>query len=201
MTYQIAVVAEDRLTEAVLHKCISEFLPKFTILRSEVKNGRGNIQRNISAYANLSRVIPVLIGVDLDDNTCAPQLLDSWNVSQSQQKNLLLRVAIREIEAWVLGDKKQYARFIKGQSDDITSSPDDLNDPKLFLLELARKTAPDELKADLLPVNFNKKPRIGKAYNLRMCEFVTNKWRPHVARENSPSLNRAIIAIERINAS
>ena len=75
MARLLAVVAEDKLTQAVLHKCVAEYLPSFRICRSEVKNGRGNVQRELAAYAKLANTIPVLMGVDLDSDECAPLLL------------------------------------------------------------------------------------------------------------------------------
>ena len=79
----LSVVAEDKLTQAVLHKCVAEFLPDYKVLRSEVKGGRGNVQRELAAYSNLAKIMPVLIGVDLDHDICAPTLLTStdWRVA------------------------------------------------------------------------------------------------------------------------
>ena len=78
MTKKIALVAEDRLTEAVLLKCVSTVLPAYSVARKEVKGGRGNVQRELGAYAALAQAMPVLIGVDLDGDECAPTLLNSW---------------------------------------------------------------------------------------------------------------------------
>lgn len=195
MTKPISVVAEDLLTQAVLHKCIAEYLPEHSIVRSEVKGGRGNVQRQLRAYAALAARIPVLIGVDLDGDGCAPGLLASWAMSYSPDPRLLIRVAVREVESWVLADRKQIARLIRAQSDDITRDPDALDDPKLFFLTLARATPDMELKSDLVPRNFGIHPRIGPAYNPRMCKFVQEKWRPHVAERRSKSLARTLDAI------
>jgi hypothetical protein len=63
MAKKIAVVAEDRLTEAVLLKCISAVLPAYSVARTEVKGGRGNVQRELGAYAALANVMPVVIGI------------------------------------------------------------------------------------------------------------------------------------------
>lgn len=198
MERPLALVAEDRLTQAVLHKCVAEFLPGYTVIRSDVTGGRGNVQRALAAYANLARTMPVIVGVDLDHDDCAPALLTTWNLANFEQKRLLVRVAVREIESWILADRKRYATFVGGTSDHIPSAPDEIGDPKRFLLEFARETASDELKRDLIPTNFSQYPRIGKAYNLRMCKFVHDKWRPHVARARSASLDRAIRAMEAI---
>jgi hypothetical protein len=198
MAKTIAVVAEDRLTQAVLLKCISTVLPAFNVVRSEVKHGRGNVQRDLGAYATLALEMPVLIGVDLDNDDCAPTLLDDWG-SLPPKPGLLLRVAVREIEAWVLADKRRIATFIGAAPNAVPNRPDVLIDPKRSLLEIARSNARSELKADMVPRNYDALyPRIGPAYNLRMCEFVADKWRPQVARKKSDSLNRAMVALEQL---
>jgi hypothetical protein len=198
MVNRIAVVAEDLLTQAVLHKCIGEVLPSYSVARTEVKGGRGNVQRELGAYAALAQVMPVFIGVDLDNDECAPALLSDWGRLPPQSR-FLLRVAVREIEAWVLADEKRVASFIGAAPNDVPKRPDQLADPKRSLLELARAHAGHELKADLLPRNYDAQyPRIGRAYNLRLCAFVAKKWRPHVARKKSPSLERALVALEQL---
>lgn len=198
MVKQIAVVAEDQLTQAVLHKCILEALPDYKVTRTEVKGGRGNVQRELGAYAALAQVMPVLIGVDLDGDDCAPTLLSGWG-RLPPQAGLLLRVAVREIESWVLADRRRVADFIGAVPNQVPRRPDELSDPKRSLLELARAHAGAELRADLVPRNYNASyPRIGPAYNLRLSAFIAKKWRPHVAREKSASLERAMAALEQL---
>lgn len=199
MANKIAVVAEDRLTQAVLLKCISSALPNYSVARSEVKNGRGNVLRELGAYANLAQAMPVLIGVDLDGDECAPTLLANWG-QLPPQPGLLLRVAVREIEAWVLADKRRVASFLGAAPNEVPMRPDTLDDPKRSLLEVAREHARAELRADLVPRNYDASyPRIGPAYNLRMCDFVAKRWRPQVAREKSESLDRAMAALEQLS--
>lgn len=196
MAHPIAIVAEDRLTEAVLQKCIATYLPDFKIIRSEVKGGRGNVKKLLPAYAALAAKLPVVVGVDLDGDECAPSLLAAWSAVYESHENLHVRIAVREVESWVLADRKRVATLIGSQSDDISKAPDLLDDPKGFFLALARANANQELRRDLVPRNFdNQYPRIGPAYNLQMCSFVLNKWRPHVALKRSKSLERAINAI------
>ena len=196
---KIAVVAEDKLTQAVLHKCISDFLPGFSIVRTEVKGGRGNVQRELRAYASLAQVMPVLIGVDLDADECASKLIAGWKSRYGTHQSLIIRVAVREIESWVIADRKRIAKLINANSDTIIFSPDDLGDPKNYFLEAVQKTASIDLRNDLIPRNYNKYPRIGPAYNLQMCKFVELRWRPHVAMRRSDSLARAVRAIQSLN--
>lgn len=196
----IAIIAEDKLTLALLRKCVEEYLPGFHVNRAVVTNGRGNVKKEIAAYATLAKRMPVLIGVDLDDDECAPSLRQDWAELHDEAEDLLLRVAVAEAEAWVLADRKRCAKFLGTTSDEIAGDPETLVDPKKALLDLARANADADLKRDLVPRNYNQFdfPRIGPAYNLRMTEFVVKKWRPHVARDRSDSLNRTIVSLEKL---
>ena len=198
MPNTIAVVAEDKLTQAVLHKCIADFLPDFSIARTEVKGGRGNVQRELGAYVHLAQVMPVLIGVDLDSDECAPTLIADWKARYGTHQSLIIRVAVCEIESWVIADCKRIAKLINAKSDDITKTPDDLADPKNYFLEAVQATAPADMRNDLIPRNYNRYPRIGPAYNIQMCKFVEQRWRPHVAMKRSDSLARAVTAIQNL---
>lgn len=157
----IAVISEDAVTQALLHKCISHYLPARKIVRTEVKNGRGNVQREIPSYIALSSVMPVVLGVDLDQDRCAPSLLNSWGVKPTQAPQLLLRVAVREAESWLLADRQRLAKYIGAKTDDITKDPDSLVDPKIEFLSHVYRTSTPELRGRLLPRNFGKHPRIG----------------------------------------
>ncbi|WP_326941379.1 hypothetical protein [Actimicrobium sp. GrIS 1.19] len=197
---QIAIVGEDKLTMALLRKCVSTYIPDFHVVRAVVTNGRGNVKKEIAAYAMLAKKMPVLIGIDLDDDECAPSLREDWAEMYEEVANLLIRVAVAEAEAWVLADRKRCAQFLGATSDEIAANPETLVDPKRALLDLARANADTDLKRDLIPRNYNQfdLPRIGPAYNLRMTNFVATKWRPHVARARSDSLDRAIICLEKL---
>jgi hypothetical protein len=159
----------------VLHRCIAEYLPAYAIQRSVVVGGRGNVQRVLPAFAQLATIMPVLVAADLDSDECAPSLLTKWKLRPDSKDRLLVRIAVREIESWNIADRKRLAKFIGAQSDDIASDPDSLDDPKYYLLALARRTCPEALKRDLIPRNFGNVPRIGPAYNLQMCKYVEER--------------------------
>jgi hypothetical protein len=195
----IAIVAEDKLTEAVLKKCVSNVLPRHLIHRSEVKGGRGNVQNSIKQLVELAKIMPVLVGVDLDNEACAPTLISSWGDKYGSHDQLMIRVAVREIEAWILADSRRVSELLGAPVNDISTNPEQLLDPKAHLLQLARRHSSDSLKRKLVPRNFNSDyPRVGPEYNLRICEFVVNRWRPDVAENRSPSLKRLMSRLRRV---
>ena len=63
--------------------------------------------------------------------------------------NLVFRVAVREIEAWLLADHIGMKKLLVGGASNLPNDPDLLSDPKQVLLKLARK-APRAIKNDLI---------------------------------------------------
>ncbi len=51
---------------------------------------------------------------------------------------MCFRVAVREVEAWLLADREQIARFLSIARSRVPQSPETLDNPKQRLVELAR---------------------------------------------------------------
>ncbi len=137
---------------------------------------------------------------DLDNERCAGALIRKWfgipdKHPISFPKELTFRVAIREIESWIIADHDAWAKFIGIPAINFSVTPDELRDPKLHLLNVIRSKGRKKFHKDMLPRGT---ASIGPLYNEIMCEFIQNKWNPERAQENSPSLKRAIHAINEI---
>ncbi|MBN1943796.1 MAG: hypothetical protein JW849_10935 [Phycisphaerae bacterium] len=137
---------------------------------------------------------------DLDKEPCAGALIRQWFKIPDKQpislpKELIFRVAIREIESWIIADHNAWARFIGIPASNFSVTPDELRDPKLHLLNVIKRKGRKKFHKDMLPRGT---ASIGPLYNEKMCEFIQNKWNPERAQKNSPSLKRAIHAINNI---
>jgi hypothetical protein len=53
----------------------------------------------------------------------------------------MVRVAVREVESWVLADRRRIANFLSAPLNSIPMDPEQLDDPKMALLTLARAHA------------------------------------------------------------
>lgn len=166
-----------------------------------IKGGAGNIRKKIDAYSSMAKNGQrVLVLVDLDSTECPLSLLHEWfsidKGSDVQLPELLMfRIAIREIESWVMADRFNLAKFLGIPIGNFHSNPDGLPHPKSHLLDIIRRKGKKKRHTEMLPKG--KSASIGPRYNELMCEFVQKHWNPEQAAVNSPSLARAILALKR----
>jgi len=157
--------------------------------------GYGFLKRNISGFNKASKGMPYLILTDLDKKECAPLLIREW-LPATANHNLIFRIAVREVESWVLADRAGFADFLGISKSRVPDRPDELPDPKAYLIDLARSSRKRELREDIVPKR-GSTAKQGPAYNERLISFVRVAWNPSQARRNSPSLERTIMALER----
>ncbi|MBF0517316.1 MAG: DUF4276 family protein [Nitrospirae bacterium] len=181
----IDIVFEDPLSGAVISKLLSCY-DKFSIRYSYNIGGFVKIKKNIKGYNNASKHTPYFVLTDLDKKKCAPELISEW-ITFQKHPNLLFRVAVREVESWLLADREGFSDFAKVNLMEIPVKPDEIADPKLKLLEIIKKSKDRALKDDILSRYYGK---IGPNYNGKLSEFVNDSWDIERAVENSPSLNR-----------
>jgi hypothetical protein len=199
-TIPINIVVEDVLSEVVAKTILGKINRKFYIGTCYGKQGFGYIKRNIPAFNNAAKGgTPYLVLTDLDRKECAPLLIGQW-LSIPKYDNLIFRVAVREIESWVLADRKEFAKFIGISKNKIPSNTDEINDPKEFLINLARKSRKTNLRKAIVPED-GISAIIGPNYNHALIDFITSKWRINEAKKNSPSLKRALMAINSFRPS
>ena len=134
---------------------------------------------------------------DLDRWTCPPGLLADW-LPAGPSPRLLFRVAVRETESWLLSDREAFAAFLGISVAKVPERPEDLNDPKVALLQLVRKSKRRDLKQDLMPASRISFP-VGLGYNDRLVHFVNEYWDCHRAAQVSQSLARAVKSLARFN--
>lgn len=99
----------------------------------------------------------------------------------------MLRIAVREVESWVLADHEAMRKLI-GKKGTLPPEPDELPDPKQHLLKLA-KLAARPVREDLVKATGAVASQdIG--YNRRLTAWVGSNWSPERAAQRSPSLQR-----------
>lgn len=108
---------------------------------------------------------------------------------------MLLRVPVRAIEAWFFADPETLAAFLGVATTKVPRDPDAAPWPKRAMVDLARRSRRRDMKLDMVPAAGAKR-YYGPAYTARMVEYATIHWEPTVARSRSPSLARAIAALE-----
>ena len=162
-----------------------------------VAHGKPDLLKRLAAYNRAARYFPWLCLVDLDsDPRCVPEFVH--DCLPERHPNMLFRVAVREIEAWLMADRQRCAAFLQVGVDRVPLDPESLPDPKRTLVDLARHSRSRDLVRDMVP-RVGSGASEGPAYVSRLQEFVTvapSAWRPEVAEANAPSLRRCLTALK-----
>lgn len=186
----LVLIYEDELSEAVLRKLLMTSGRPFVIDNAIRAYGAVRIKSSLEKYKGACRAIPHIVLTDLDQQPCAPRLLAEWG-AQNLPSELLFRVAVREVEAWLLADGPGLSTFLGVPVNRMPIRPDDLLDPKQELLSIARRGNRKRLIDELVPPH-GSKVSIGPLYNQRLTYFVMERWDVAVACAASPSLAKAV---------
>ena len=189
----VAVATEDELGEAIALRLISEVADLNCVTLKLRKNGSGYLRSKMDSWCQMAHHQIVVLLTDLDRVDCVVQLRNNWLGNRSLPKNLLLRVAVREVESWVLADGEALSSLL-GKIVIAPRDPDALPDPKQALLNLAR-TAPRSVREDLVKVVDGKVSQ-ALGYNARVADWIQTAWSPARAAVRSPSLARTRARIQ-----
>jgi hypothetical protein len=184
------IVVEDVLSEAVMQRILATVGYAGTVTY-RITRGNGMIKANVGKYKAASRIIPHIVLTDLDRYPCPPALLDVWNVGELPP-SMLLRIAVREVESWLLSDRKGIASFLHTAIEKVPYYPEREDDPKQALFNVVRKTRKRRLIEEIVPLPG---AHIGPLYNEHMCNFALNHWNIDAAVVDAPSLARNISRI------
>ena len=165
-------------------------------------SGCGPIFKRLDEYNETSKKSgePVIVFIDLDNIRCAPRLLGnlqkSHPIKDRQPLNKFqIRIAVREVESWLLADKEGLETYFGISQKAIHPSPEKLSDPKQELLNLIKRNAKAKFKRAMLPKG---KGTIGTGYNEYLVHFIDTVWDSTRACANANSLARAIERIKQL---
>lgn len=192
----VALATEDELSEAIGIRLLEErALPMQASLLLR-KGGAGYLLSGINKWCKLSLQQPVILLTDLDRKACPAALISEWMGTKPIPENLLIRVAVREVESWLLADHDAM-RCLIGTRGKLPANPDALPDPKQHLLRLAKHASRD-VRSDLI-AGANSVSSQGIGYNARLSALVKNRWSPAKAATRSESLARAIQRLDELS--
>jgi hypothetical protein len=199
MTTPVIVTAavEGSIDEAALRKIVRTVGSDLGDVYG--RNGKQFILKRIAGYNHSARYRHWVVLVDLDDDyPCAPEALADWLPAPAQLMEM--RIAVREVESWLLADRDRISAFLDVAEGIVPGNPDELTDPKLELVNLARRSRSRAIRDDMVP-----DPRAGQsegpAYASRIIHFIADTnagWRPIVAAQFSASLSRCIQGVREL---
>jgi hypothetical protein len=184
----ISLATEDVLSEAVGLRLLAEPGCGLECGRTLRRNGAGYLRSRMPSWHEMARRgQPVLVITDLDRGHCPATLVAQWCGRSERPDSLLIRVAVREVESWLLADHDGMRRLLRSKSR-LPAQPDRLTDPKQHLLMLARSARRD-IREELIAAQ-GAIARQGVGYNARLSAFVATDWSPARASARSNSLKR-----------
>jgi len=195
----IQSAVEGLLDQAVVQRLIKEA----DAVPGEVYGRRGKdyLRQRVRGYNSAARFAPWVLIVDLDRDECAPALRASWLSDASPQ--MCFRVAVRAVEAWLLADRLNLARFLRVRLSAVPTNPEGLDDPKGTMVALASTSRNSDIQRDMMPRPGSGRTE-GSAYTSRLSEFVkdrTRGWDPNAAAMLSPSLGRCLMRLRELRAA
>ena len=199
----ITLGVEDLLSESVARRLVSEYTPGAQITNVMGLQGNQFLRRQMRVFNEIARHRgPSIVFTDLDrPESCPAELVRDWTSGLQVAPKLLMRVAVMEIEAWVIADRQSFAEWLGIATNVVSRNPDDIPDPKRELVDLARRSRKRELREALVMSLPDGLFRPGPGYNAYLGSFIAQLWKPETARVNSPSLNRAIRRITEIDGN
>ena len=187
----VILVAEDILSTVVSTKILKHL--GIEIVKTITYQGNTYLKRKAQSYNRAAyQECGIFMLTDLDSpKTCPPTLIQSW-VKGPLNPWFFLRVAVMEVESWIMADRTAFAGFLGIPMHRIPRHTDEIEAPKEFLVSLARKSNKTELREALVPKQSDRSAKTGNGYNARLSQFVRDQWDLERAATVSPSLKRTL---------
>lgn len=189
----MTVAVEGDIDAAVARRVITE--AGLSIGPIYGRRGKGHLDNSLRGYNSAAHHACWLVLRDLDrDAVCAPELVRLLLPEPSAY--MCLRIAVRQIEAWLLADRVKVADLFQLPLDVVPRDPDTLEDAKVAIVQLARRSRSRRLREEIVP-EAHTSAKVGVGYSGRMIDFATSLWRPRLAALSSPSLASCLRSVER----
>ncbi|MGA2866222.1 MAG: hypothetical protein ABSF95_17250 [Verrucomicrobiota bacterium] len=194
----VSLAVEGVLDEVVLRQLIEQSGPRFEVTACYGKRGKDHLRQNISRFNQAAVHKPFIILTDLDDEDCPPGLISRW-LPSGPHCNLILRIAVREVESWLVADAERFARFLGVGEARLPQWPDLIPDPKADLVQLARRSRKRDIREDLIPAS-GSTSKVGRNYAGQLIQFASGGWTADAAAcQRSPSLRKGLLSLRKFS--
>ena len=201
-------MVEDKLSEAVVRRLLAGASRQLKVASSYPikkgwqddagKSGYGYIKKSLAAFNEVAAFTPFVVLIDADNRPCPPQTIAEWLEGKPQHSDLVCRVAIREVEAWLLADRPGLSAYLSIPEKCIPLDTARIKDPKRYIVRMAARSSRKEIRADIAPPK-GSKGKTGPYYTQSLSSFVRDFWQLKEASKHSESLKRAIAAIDALS--
>lgn len=191
---EMYVIGEDALSCALGVKLVTDVAKRIPALPVINTHGVTKLQSALKRYFGLVNISPVLCVADTDGK-CVVDIIQRW-IPHGTPSGFLLRFAVREAESWLLADSEAFADFLHVPQSKMPKSPDEIDNPKEMVLHLASRSSKRLIRQEM--VSDRDSSKSGAGYNVHLCDFAAQYWRPLEAARVSPSLSRAIDSLSNL---
>jgi hypothetical protein len=185
----VNLATEDELSEITLLRLLAH-VNTYAVGTAYRRGGYGYLRRTIQGWNQAARGVPFIVLTDLDTNECPASLIDDW-LKCDKHPNLVFRVAVREVESWILADPLNLSKFLNIKRPLIPADTDTIDDPKAFLVRLAATSRSKTTRNRLVPRK-GSTAKQGPDYNSCLGSFIREHWDIPTARKSSSSLARTV---------
>ena len=194
MTSTLLVIGEDAPCCAFGERLVRQFLPRWhTPLPSIDTRGVTKLRSALPRYCEQANFVQPVLCIADTDGQCPVSMLTDW-LPNGAPPRLVLRLAVKEAESWALADAAEFAAAYEVPVSKIPLRPEDAADAKSAVLTLAKRSRSRKIRDEV--VSAGSPPRPGAGYNLHLCRFISQRWRPEEAMTRSPSLLRAVMRLQ-----
>jgi hypothetical protein len=115
----IALATEDELSQAIALRLISELKRPHHVTHILRRNGFGYLKSKMDSWCRMAEHQIMMVLTDLDQANCLVEFRDQWLAERPLPAGLIFRIAVREVESWVLADHQALRELVgKVRSDD-----------------------------------------------------------------------------------
>jgi hypothetical protein len=167
-----------------------------------ITRGKPKFDMKIASYNKAALNSPwfILRDSDRDGKDCPVTLREALLPASHQVSGMCFRLAVRELDAWLLADSETFAKAFSVARSVIPTNVEELSDPKEALINVCRRSRSSEIRKAMVPPK-GSTGRVGPEYVGRISEYARDAWRPDVAATGAPSLARALREIDRLLAT
>jgi hypothetical protein len=152
-------------------------------------SGKGRLDKEFNGFNDAAQGSPWLVLRDLDDDAaCAPDFLRTKGWAAAEWMSV--RLAVREVESWLLADREGVASFFGVRKSDLPMDTDALPDPTKALVDLCRRSRKPGMRRAMVPDSG--RVTVGRLYEAMVIEFGSEVWDVSRAAAHSESLRRAV---------
>jgi hypothetical protein len=184
----VIVAAEDQLLQACVRRVFRELDIDDRGASWIPPRGQSHLAGKSASFVRAaSGGVPILVVTDLDMKPCPATIRTEW-FGQDLPRCLLLTVAVREVDSWILGDCDGLGEFLNANAR-LDAAPETLQDPKQTLVNIASKSRTRAIREEFR-VSEGAVARVGPGYNAMLQVFVEKRWRIDAAAAACPSFRR-----------